>query len=174
MKTKRHLEEVKYKRCPKCRKTKAATPEFFHRNKSMKRGLGGWCKSCMKKCTKEIRKTETSKKYKREYARTQKSRDKGKRWRATPQGMASRKNSKLIARYGVSLDEYTVLFKKQGGCCAICGVHQLELTRALAVDHDHITGKIRGLLCNICNVQLPLVEDRERLEKAQEYLREQR
>ena len=50
------------------------------------------------------------------------------------------------------------MFKEQYGCCAICGKHQSELKKALAVDHDHRTGKVRGLVCNMCNYLIDIYE----------------
>lgn len=50
--------------------------------------------------------------------------------------------------------KYNELFEKQKGCCAICGKHQSELEKTLHVDHDHKTGKVRGLLCQRCNQAL--------------------
>jgi len=61
-------------------------------------------------------------------------------------------------KYGISLTEYNSLFEEQKGCCYICGKHQLEFKRKLAVDHDHITGQIRSLLCLSCNAHLGIYE----------------
>lgn len=59
----------------------------------------------------------------------------------------------------ITFSEYEALRIKQAGHCAICGAHESSLSRALAVDHDHKTGKIRGLLCQTCNSQvLPVLE----------------
>lgn len=65
----------------------------------------------------------------------------------------------LKREYNLSVEEYDRLFKAQDGRCAICGVTREALTRNLAVDHDHITGKIRGLLCNICNRGIGYLRD---------------
>lgn len=62
------------------------------------------------------------------------------------------KNNKLKLRYGITLAQYNSLFKEQKGCCAICGTHQDNLKRGLAVDHNHNTGMIRALLCSNCNL----------------------
>jgi len=43
------------------------------------------------------------------------------------------------------------MYERQDGCCAICGKRESESTRKLAVDHDHKTGEIFGLLCGWCN-----------------------
>lgn len=67
----------------------------------------------------------------------------------------------LVRKYGITMDDYEAIKASQGGGCAICG---LDETRAigqgarakekmyLSVDHDHETGKVRGLLCGHCNM----------------------
>lgn len=60
----------------------------------------------------------------------------------------------LKRKFNITLEQYNSLFLSQNCKCAICGIHQKNLDRRLAVDHDHYTGKIRGLLCNQCNRQL--------------------
>jgi hypothetical protein len=55
----------------------------------------------------------------------------------------------LRRRYGISIDEWYAMFKAQDGRCAICG--KLQGDRRMHVDHDHRTGKVRGLLCAGCN-----------------------
>jgi hypothetical protein len=72
----------------------------------------------------------------------------------------------------ISYDQYQEMLEKQYGKCAICGIHQDDLSQALAVDHDHETGQVRGLLCSKCNKGLGLFqEDCLNLEKAVEYLK---
>jgi len=56
---------------------------------------------------------------------------------------------------------------------AICGLHQSELRKALAGDHNHITDKKRGLLCGVCNTAIGLLGDSSvRVDKASAYLKE--
>lgn len=57
----------------------------------------------------------------------------------------------LLRRYGITLEQYNELLEKQEENCAMCGRHQSEFKTRLAVDHNHHTGEIRGLLCNYCN-----------------------
>lgn len=62
----------------------------------------------------------------------------------------------LKRKYGITLDEYNDMLEKQNGVCAICGQAKNE---TLAVDHDHKTGKIRGLLCGHCNHVVGFAKD---------------
>jgi DNA-binding transcriptional MerR regulator len=75
----------------------------------------------------------------------------------------------LRVAHGITLEEYEEILASQGGVCAICGGTTNPIR--LAVDHDHVTDKIRGLLCMKCNCCLGLAEEKiERLEKMIEYL----
>lgn len=65
----------------------------------------------------------------------------------------------LKKTYGITVAEYQALFSGQSGRCRICERHQLEFNKALAVDHCHKTGAIRGLLCSACNCALGLLKD---------------
>ncbi len=74
----------------------------------------------------------------------------------------------------MTIRQYDEMLEAQDGACAIClwpetVMRQGELI-ALAVDHDHHTGQVRGLLCHRCNVALVLVEDRPWIEAAEKYL----
>ncbi len=71
---------------------------------------------------------------------------------------------KLRGEYGITLAEYDQMFEKQQGVCAIC--HCVETasdgykgTKRLAVDHDHKTDQVRGLLCQACNHVLGFAKD---------------
>lgn len=83
-------------------------------------------------------------------------------------------NNRLIRTYNISLEEYSLLLKKQQNKCAICGIDKCSSGKSFAVDHDHKTNKIRGLLCKNCNVGLGMFEDNtNNIEKALLYLKEQ-
>ena len=82
----------------------------------------------------------------------------------------------LKRKYGIDNIQYEKLFSEQRGLCAIClrseiTKHQSGTIRRLAVDHDHETGKIRGLLCSKCNNAIGYLEDNvEFLDRAKKYL----
>ena len=73
----------------------------------------------------------------------------------------------LTRRYGITAEEADVMFERQGGLCAICGA-----APAKHVDHDHVTGKVRALLCFNCNGGLgQFKDDPDVLLAAAEYVR---
>jgi hypothetical protein len=77
----------------------------------------------------------------------------------------------LRRRYGVTAAEFDALFGAQGGRCAICPAEVGPSGSALAVDHCHSTGKVRGILCANCNNGLGRFgDDPERLRAAASYL----
>jgi hypothetical protein len=63
----------------------------------------------------------------------------------------------LKSKYGITLDDYARMFAAQNGRCAICNTPPERGTN-LHVDHDHKTGRVRGLLCSRCNLNLGRVE----------------
>ena len=79
-----------------------------------------------------------------------------------------RRKPRRAAELGVSEETYTALLEKQEGGCAICG--NPPKTRRLHVDHNHRTGKVRGLLCFRCNRGLPTYATSDWLEAAREYV----
>ena len=62
-----------------------------------------------------------------------------------------------IRSYGISVEDYEEMLESQGGGCYICGIGPVG--RALDIDHDHRTGKVRGLLCSNHNRALGLLGD---------------
>ncbi len=65
-----------------------------------------------------------------------------------------------LKSYGLTKEQYNITYNYQKGCCAICKRHQSEFKRVLAVDHNHTTGTVRGLLCNNCNSALGLYQEK--------------
>ena len=69
------------------------------------------------------------------------------------------KDRVLRSKYGITFEEYTTLLKSQNHKCRICGIHRDHCDKALAVDHDHSNGAIRGLLCMGCNTGIGLFKE---------------
>lgn len=79
------------------------------------------------------------------------------------------RNRQLQADYGLTLEQYHMILTLQNNACAICG--KTDEYRALCVDHDHKTGKVRGILCSSCNRALGYFHDRvDVLKKAMAYI----
>lgn len=92
--------------------------------------------------------------------------------RDTVRDLKQRNN--LKRHYGLSLEDYQQMLASQGGGCAICASPHSKRPKMprLVVDHDHKTGKVRGLLCSPCNVALGMLGDNlDLLTKAREYLK---
>jgi hypothetical protein len=74
-----------------------------------------------------------------------------------------------VRKYGITVADYDAMLASQDNGCYICG--EPELHRALSIDHNHRTGKVRGLLCSNHNRALGLLgDDPDLLLKAHAYL----
>lgn len=83
------------------------------------------------------------------------------------------RRAKLKALYGITLEQYNEMLLKQNNQCAICHKYNTALQKPLFVDHDHKTGKVRGLLCTKCNFMLGAIQDSVNILKyAIKYLKE--
>lgn len=99
------------------------------------------------------------------------------KWRNDPAHPERKKQAITRARkwkmeniFGITIKEYNQLLTKQGRKCALCG--QRSKNKRLAVDHDHATGKVRGLLCGSCNTALgKFGDDIAGVTRVLEYLR---
>ena len=73
------------------------------------------------------------------------------------------RNSQLQRTFGIDLNDYIRMAVEQNNLCAICGQPETQMrggkVKALAVDHNHTTGTIRGLLCSDCNTGLGKLRD---------------
>lgn len=92
-----------------------------------------------------------------------------KEWQETHK---DKRIAQRLRKYGISFDDYQKLLEKQNGKCAICGSNIGDsVGNRLYVDHNHKTGKVRGLLCSNCNFGIGSLKDSvEILKKAIEYL----
>jgi dCMP deaminase len=76
--------------------------------------------------------------------------------------------NRLKMEYGISQVDYDAILDRQGGVCSIC---KQDAGGDLVVDHDHVTGKVRGILCQACNRSLGMLrEDTRRMRSAISYL----
>lgn len=94
------------------------------------------------------------------------------RWNALNKDkvVAHAKKSRLKNLYGLTVEQFDELNLKQGGLCLICGQPE-PVSAQLHVDHDHDSGRVRGLLCIHCNTGLgKFKHSPELLDKAKKYL----
>lgn len=85
--------------------------------------------------------------------------------------VAKRKRSYYLrSTFGITIEQYDEMEASQGGLCAICREPEIvadpknpAVMKRLAVDHNHDSGKIRGLLCQRCNMGLGYFRDNDRL-----------
>lgn len=132
--------------------------KYFNKRSSSKDGLDYICKDCAKVKRKRIYNNE-------ELIDTVKA--KSRLWKKA--NKAKVKNRRFLYLYGITLEHFNKMKVKQGGCCAICNK---KPKTTLCVDHDHETGKVRGLLCGVCNRSLGLFQDDlDILRQAVKYLR---
>jgi hypothetical protein len=73
--------------------------------------------------------------------------------------MVKRWRKSNLKKFGLDIEKYNAILEQQDYKCAICGIEINKLKRNLAIDHDHKTGKVRGLLCFRCNVTLGRFDD---------------
>lgn len=112
------------KKCSKCKQLYPALPKFFYRHRNRRDGLDPWCKECKKDYDKKHHK---------------------------------------IKKFNITLKQYKKLLNTQKGQCLICGrdfdniyrnPKQNHIYYTPRIDHDHRTGKVRGILCHHCNIAL--------------------
>lgn len=85
-------------------------------------------------------------------------------------GQRAGKHERLSRKYAMSIDDFEAMWADQGGVCITCST-SLDDVKA-CVDHDHDTGRVRGILCHNCNVSAGLLKDSPRIAASlSEYLR---
>jgi len=123
------LRDTKMKECISCKQLKTSDEYYFRKDNNKYKNE---CKPCIVKRSKKNRSPSAS-----EYDRER----------------------HLKVTYNMSLEDYDRLLKKQGGGCAICHTTTPVGKGRYHVDHDHDTGKVRGLLCATCNQGIGLLKD---------------
>ena len=134
-------KKAKRKQCSKCKQNYPATHEFFYRKQKNLSGFDSWCKGCKKLYDMEHHK---------------------------------------LKNFNITNKKFNIFLENQNYRCGICGrlfedlfkkYNDKTTVRTPRIDHDHKTGKIRGILCNRCNMLLGrAVDNRFILIKAINYL----
>ena len=82
-----------------------------------------------------------------------------KRKATDPAWWKAKKYREAFTRYGITAEQYESMLSSQGGCCAICKSDDPGGGKSrMAVDHDHVTGVVRQLLCQRCNIAVGMYE----------------
>jgi hypothetical protein len=91
---------------------------------------------------------------------------------ATKQLNLNRYETMIKKKYGLSVEDYLNIVTKQNNRCAICG-REPKWGKKLVLDHNHKTGKVRGMLCDLCNMLVGMRENNNNLfEKTDKYIKE--
>ena len=149
--------------CVACNVEFPATLEYFTKQKNGKFGLRSKCKKC--------RNIENV-----EYVRNNSDKVNSTRraWRkANPERTKAQAKKTQLKQIGFTLELQELMLKAQGNVCALCGTdtpggrHNVWNS-----DHDHKTGKARGMLCNSCNTTLGHIEAKcpDWMDKARKYI----
>jgi hypothetical protein len=158
------------KQCNKCPTPKDL--KEFSKLKKSKDGHHATCKECLNSSRRakylsnpEIR----NKAIKHQHEWRKNNPDKVKKWeKENPEKYL---DGQLRRKFGIGFDQYLSMKESQDSRCAICKKHQNEFNEMFCVDHDHLTGKIRGLLCRKCNSGIGLLQDSlDIVKSAAEYL----
>lgn len=143
-------------RCPQCKKhlgESSYSPRVWGT-------IGEFCKNCRNKYTRKWR-----------LANHEKTKELQRRsyYRAKEKEPTLNRRRRLKSKYGLSQEDVDRILVSQDGKCSGCG---LPLTmNIIAVDHNHKTNKVRGLLCTLCNTSLGHAKDNpETLRRLADYL----
>jgi hypothetical protein len=156
-----YLRKMKW--CPKCRTRKRLDYFYVDISCTAKNKRNGYCKACRKIGAKAYR---------------IKHRERICAWMRRYHAInpTKRKHANLMQSYGISLEKFYEMVKRQKSRCAICGTHESKCPKGrskrirLHVDHDHRTGIMRALLCHHCNHRLDVLATPKLLRKSAEYL----
>lgn len=152
------------KACRICARKKLLSD--FHRASGMRDGHRSECKEC----TREIRRRYYANHRDESIARVERwRRENPKKFEAWKKRnreenrdriRVSNRRGHLRRKYGISLEDFDFLVVAQAGRCALCDRHD---GHGLHVDHDHTSGRVRGLLCGKCNKAIGLLDEDPRL-----------
>lgn len=150
----------------------------FHIDRSTPDGLKYRCRICTNKAKAAWRARNVDKIRASRRAEHSRNRERYLAYYAT-KGRRNVFKWKLETKFGITVDKFDKMVEEQSGLCAICAESPSEANghrhkHRLHIDHDHKTGKVRGLLCNNCNAALGYFHDNpDRLLLAYDYLTSQ-
>jgi len=135
----------------------------FPKHKNRKDGFGTACRSCMKEYHKKrscvaanrIRANEITRNWRHVNGKTQ--------YRKYRNKVRTYQNAYAYKKFGLTVEQYKELVITQKGLCAICHKPETRMkngrTQRLSIDHNHVSGKVRGLLCGACNSGIGYFKD---------------
>ncbi len=138
--------------------TRCGNPGIFYKDRTKKDGLHSICVACHKQYKHDL------------YARDSPARDRAlarsKQYRfLNPEKVKTGiVNATLRKKYGITLEQYNNMLQQQDNACAVC--KETPVKQRLHVDHNHTTGKVRGLLCQACNTSIGKLKENPELIRA--------
>lgn len=164
--------------CSVCEQVK--DEKLFYRHLSIKPdGIRKQCNDCRKKYRKRahIAKPEINRKQKNNWRFVNKDEVNNKAREYRKHNFKRFKGYKVKKEFGITLEEVNKMLKEQNYVCKICNKPETAIdprtnkTKALSIDHNHKTGKIRGLLCWPCNTAIgKFLDSPDLLLKASQYV----
>lgn len=173
------------KRCPRC--SKLLDLALFNKSRHRPDGLQFYCRPCKNEYRRASRSRNLEKSRAECRAWREKNlpyfREKSKRWYAANRDTikeankqwrrenkdrvrkfnkeyhAKNKDRFLVSKYGMAPGDYDRMYAEQEGKCAICRRDSADFKKGLSVDHDHVSGNIRSLLCFSCNAAIGLAQE---------------
>lgn len=180
---------MKTKICTRCKTEKPITE--FHNDKNRRDGKSYNCKPCGIELVKAWAQTPagkaSAKKNKQGYRATERGREKSQQYNKRPDvkvkaaaraarrcrtvaGRCKSFDAELRRNYGIDVEDWARMYDAQDRKCASCG-DAIDFSKTTHVDHCHRTGKVRGLVCQFCNIALGGAKDSvERLRALIRYL----
>lgn len=134
----RNNNDVLEKKCGECGVWFPKNSQYFYERKEGADGFRDTCKECRVKY--RYKNAERIKQYETEHKK-------------------ERKTAKLKRDYNLSLNEYNIMLEKQNNNCCICGEILKLGSGGCAIDHCHLNNKIRGIVCQPCNVTMGLLKE---------------
>jgi hypothetical protein len=162
-----------------CRVCSLEFPEDHFRRHKKWNSIDKICRACRTKRNRDWRQANP------ERMALYAARESERYWSEHPRVLRRRRNTWLKRVYGITIEDEEELLRKQDSGCGICGTKEPKgasgrgsgpggfTTGRFCIDHDHETGKVRGILCSSCNFAIGYLKDNSALcLRAAKYLTE--